>query len=188
MKRILFLGLALVTGGATITAAGERVLVIDPAQSRIEVDVKATMGSFVGSLADYDARIRVDGSPAAVKSATFGFKFVDVKTGEAKRDRHMHDWQQTETFPDCRFELSKLTAQPDGSQLAVGKLTLHGQTHTLTFPAQIATEGATLVIDGEAAIDTQEYGLPIIRKFVALKVNPLVTVRFHLQGKVPAAE
>ncbi len=186
MKSTLFLALGLLAVSSSVVLAAERSLVVDHEQSRIEVDVKATMGSFVGHLADYNATIQVEDATSKVKSATVAFAFTDVKTGEDKRDHHMHDWQETEKYPDCRFELTQLTAETGGSYLAVGKFTFHGVTRTLTFPVQIATEGPTMAIDGEAAINTEEYGLSIIRKFLALKVNPLVTVRFHLQGKLPA--
>ncbi len=187
MKRTFCIGLGLLVGLVSSALAAEQQLTVDPAQSRIEADVKATMGSFVGNLANYDAKIVVDDATHAVKSAKIAFKFTDFKSGEAKRDRHMHDWQDTEKYPDCRFELLELTGKTGASYMAVGRFTFHGQTQTLTFPVQISNEGTTMVIDGETAIDTQLYGLPIIRKFLALKVDPVVTVRFHLQGKLPAA-
>jgi hypothetical protein len=33
-------------------------------------------------------------------------------------------------------------------------------------------------------IDTREHGLPVIRLLGLLKVDPLVTVRFHLQASL----
>ncbi|WP_221031390.1 YceI family protein [Actomonas aquatica] len=189
MKRTFLVALSLWLVGVASVSAATKSLSVDHKQSRIEVDVKATMGSFVGHLADYDATIAVDESGSAVKSAVIAFKFADVKTGEDKRDHHMHDWQETEKYPDARFELVKLAPAEGGAFDATGKLTLHGQTQELSFPVQITTEGDTLVIDGEAVVNTERFGLPIIRKFLALKVNPDVTVRFHLQGKLaPAAD
>lgn len=162
-------------------AAEAELLVVDRDLSRIDIDVQATIGSFTGNLADYDAEIRYHPDSSEVRSAQIRFRFADVTTGEEKRDHHMHVWQETETFPHGRFVLGQLKP-PDanGQVMAVGELTLHGQTRKIEFPVSILMENRTVVIDGEAVIDTQNYGLPIIRKFLALKVNPLVTIRFHL--------
>lgn len=185
MKLRHVFGLVLLVGSVNQAAAAERLLTIDPVQSRIEFGVKATMGSFVGVLSAYEAQITID-EAVAVKSAALTFKFSELTTGEEKRDRHMHEWQDSSAHPDCRFELTRLTSQADGSHLAEGNFTLHGLTRPLSFPVRITTEGQRLILDGEAVVNTVDFGLPIIRKFLALKVNPEVVVRFHLQGAVPA--
>jgi iron complex transport system substrate-binding protein len=41
---------------------------------------------------------------------------------------------------------------------------------------------------GDASLDTREFGLPVIRLFGLLKVDPVVRVRFHLQGTAPAGK
>jgi polyisoprenoid-binding protein YceI len=185
MKRFLMSLLVGVCGWTMQTRAAER-LVINHHESRIEIEVSATIGSFVGHLADYDAQIDFDPMSGVVKSAELTFQFADVKTGEDKRDRHMHDWQETEKFPDARFEMTTLTPQAEGGFLAEGSLLWHGKTQPLSFPVHILTEGRALAIDGTAVINTEQFGLPIIRKFLALKVNPAVSIHFHLQGDVAA--
>lgn len=179
-----FLWLAL--AGVSWAAEGDGAFVVDAAQSRIEIDVRATVGSFVARLANYDLELTLGPDGRQVERAVLNFKFADVQTGEAKRDRHMHDWQETERFPDGRFELVRLLPGEGGRYVAEGRLTLHGQTHAVSFPVSMLTEGRTVALNGEVPVDTQAYGLPIIRKFVALKVNPVVTVRFQVQGTVSA--
>lgn len=180
MRKVLLALTGILMAGYCVAAELEP-LVVDRELSKVEIDVKATVGSFVGSLADYDAEIYYDAAAQAVHTAEIRFRFADVTTGEEKRDRHMHDWQQTETFPDGKFVLRRLIPAPAGGEVtAIGELTLHGQTQKLEFPVSILNEDRTVVIDGDAVIDTQDFGLPIIRKFLALKVDPLVTIRFHL--------
>ena len=162
-------------------AAATTSLMVDRELSKVEIDVRATMGSFVGHLDDYTAILRYDRDSEQVDSAEIKFNFAAVKTGEEKRDRHMHEWQETETYPDGHFVLWQLAPGADGGgATATGELTFHGHTQKLEFPVTILTEDQTVVIDGETVIDTQQFGLPIIRMFLALKVNPLVTIRFHL--------
>ncbi len=67
--------------------------------------------------------------------------------------------------------------------MAVGRLTFHGVTRDLRFPITLERDGPLYSIDGDAPIDTREFGLPVIRRLAVLKVDPLVHVRFHLQGR-----
>ena len=186
MKRLLMC-LGLVGSGLIGPSLAAENVVINHSESRIEIDVSATMGSFVGHLANYDAQIDFNESTGTVNSASLAFKFSDVKTGEAKRDQHMNDWQGTEKYPNGRFEMSKLTPRAEGGYTAQGRLQLHGQVQELSFPVNILTQGHSLAIDGDAVINTEQFGLPIVRKFLALRVSPEVTIHFHLQGTTPVA-
>jgi polyisoprenoid-binding protein YceI len=163
-------------------SAVETVLVVDKANSRIEISVKATVDSFVGKLTDYFSTVRFDPDTGKVTAAKIVFHFNDVKTGNERRDREMHVWQQTEKFPDGDFTLGALDASAEGKLTARGTLTFHGVTHALEFPVTITREGSGLTVEGEAVVDTRLYGLPVIRKFALLKVDPLVGVHFHLSG------
>lgn len=169
---------------APVLSAADRILVLDPVQSRVEIVVKATVDSFTGKLAQPQAVVTL-ASDGSVAGANLSFKFRDILTGKEKRDRAMHDWQQSDTFPDGRFVLAGLTATAPGRFDALGRLTFHGVTRDLTFPVTIATDHAVYAIDGEAVVDTREFGLPIIRMLGLLKVDPLVRIRFHLQGRAP---
>lgn len=153
----------------------------DPGQSRVEIIVKATVDSFTGRLEKFTSDI-TSGPDERIATAHVHFHFADVKTGKEKRDRAMHEWQQTDKYPDGDFVLEVLAPQVEGGWRARGKFTLHGQTRALDFPVTIVTEHALCAIDGEATIDTRDFGLPIIRMLGILKVEPEVCVRFHLQG------
>jgi len=186
MKLLAFLLTCL--GLTTLAVAADgRHLTVDQAHSRVEIVVKATADSFVGRLENYEAVIEVDPAQAKVISAEFGFQFSAVKTGKADRDAQMNTWQQTERFPGGSFKLTALTPGANGRYVAHGQLLFHGVTQELSFPVSITTDKVLYSVDGEAALDTRTFGLPIIRKFGLLKVDPLVTVRFHLQGSLPAS-
>ncbi|MBX3737172.1 MAG: YceI family protein [Candidatus Didemnitutus sp.] len=182
MKSRLLLLLAFALGANGLIAANHAVQ-FDPAQSTVDVTVKATIDSFTGKLAAYELTGAADDSGHIV-AARLSFHFRDVLTGKPKRDAAMHEWQHTDQFPDASFELTAVTTAADGSSHASGKLTFHGVTRELDFPVTVAHAGATYAIDGEAPIDTREFGLPIIRMMGLLKVDPVVRVRFHFQGKL----
>ncbi len=185
MKSLLsLLGLALATLGSA--SAADVALAVDKAQSRVEIVVKATVDSFTGTLADYQPVIRVNHDTGEVVSAEVGFAFAEVKTGKPDRDEQMHTWQETPKFPTGGFKLVSLTPTADGRFTATGTLTFHGVTRELAFPVTITTDRRLFAFDGEAVIDTRTYDLPVIRKFGLLKVDPIVKVRFHLQGSALA--
>lgn len=152
MIRLLMTGIAGLALGSSLMAGAP--LRWDRDQSRVDIDVKATVGSFVGELNDWTANVEVDPATMRVEQAEFGFKFLDVTTGEEKRDKHMHKWQQTDKFPDGRFEMTSLVPGESGDFQATGKLTLHGQVQELTFPVSILTEDQKVMIAGEAELDT----------------------------------
>lgn len=167
--------------GATGTA-----LTIDRPQSRLQVAVHSTVDSFTANLAGFDPVIAVD-EQGNVTAARLTFHFRDLQTGKDKRDASMHKWQHTDAFPDGRFELR--TLERNGAALtAVGELTFHGVSREIRFPVSVAHDGATYAIDADAPVDTRDFALPIIRMFGLLKVDPLVHVRIHVQGAMPAAQ
>ena len=186
MKRVFLLfALAALTGEAT--RAAERPLRIDAARSGVEIDVKATVDSFTGKLDAYEADIAVDTVAERVTRAKFSFHFSSVKTGKADRDKEMHAWQDTPRHPDGGFTLASFDRGSDGRLMARGTLSLHGMAREIVFPVSVTHEGDRYAIDGDAALDTRDFGLSVIRKLLVLKVDPVVHVRFHLQG-APAEE
>lgn len=177
--------LFLLGAAALPAAAAERTLVVDQAHSHVDVAVKATVDSFVGSLTHYDAAIRVDDA-GVITQARFGFHFTDVVTGKAKRDEKMHEWQDTPHHPDGEFVLRSLDRGADGRWLAHGRLRFHDVERPLDVPIAVTSDGTLLAIDGEAVVDTRDFALPVIRLLGLLKVDPQVAVRFHLQGALAA--
>ena len=181
MSRIFFLTLGLLPSAAT---AALQPLVIDRTQSRVDIAVKATVGSFVGKLATYMTAIAVDPEKRSIEQATFEFRFTDVQTGNAVRERDMLNWAQAAKFPDGRFILAALETAADGHFQARGRLTLHGQSREIAFPVTISKDHDRYSIEGEAPLDTRNFGLPILRSYWLLTVDPIVHVRFHLCGNL----
>jgi polyisoprenoid-binding protein YceI len=187
LQCVMFLRLGLLLFAATLSGtpllAAEHPLALDPAQSRLDVAVKASLHSFTAQLATYEATVALD-DQGRVTAARLTFPFRALSTGKSERDKAMHTWQQTDTFPEGQFVLTTLQPAATGDAFnATGQLTLHGITRELRFPVTIARQGENYLIDGDAPIDTRNHGLPVIRMFGVLKVDPVVHVRFHLQGR-----
>lgn len=166
-------------------AAGGVPLRVDRARSYVDIAVKATVGSFTGHLRTFTARITTNPAGTRVETAAFHCEFVAIDTDNAGRNRDMNAWQETRRFPHVSFALTSLAPAGDGRLTATGLLQLHGVRRIIRFPVTISSAGGRMIIDGAATLDTHDFGLPIIRKFLVLSVNPVVHVRFHLEGEVP---
>ena len=177
-RRILWLPLI-------ATAVGNAApVVMNMAQSHVEIAVKATIGSFVADLQMFDLLVTTTPRTGQIESAVFRSKFTAIKTGNVDRDRDMNDWQQTDKFPDVIFTLTALEPAPSGKSVARGQLRFHGVDRSLSFPISIVTKAQMIAIEGDVTIDTRDFGLPVITKFYLLKVDPIVHLHFHLQGKL----
>jgi len=164
--------------------AASTPLTLDKEHSSVEVAVKATMDSFTAKLLAYDATLNADLEAKQIQNAQVKFRFADVKTGKDKRDTEMHHWQQTEQFPDCVYVMDSLKPATGDSYTATGKFTLHGVTKEISFPITISFQAnGSIKLDSEFTLDTQNFGLPIFKKFGMLKVDPLLKVKFHLEGR-----
>lgn len=182
MSPRLCLLFAAVAAGSSALTATEHPLTLDPQQSRIEVIVKASFSDFTGQLTRYDAGVTLD-DDGRVCGARLRFEFSALTTGKPDRDKAMLAWEQADTFPSADFVLTSLQPAASGGFEAAGRFTFHGVTRDLKFPVTISRDGALYAIDGEVPIDTRHHGLPVIRMMVMLKVDPVVRVRFHIQGR-----
>jgi polyisoprenoid-binding protein YceI len=156
---------------------------VDRSESHVDVAVESTLDSFVAHLENFDVAIALDPESGQVETTSFRANLSEIKTGIADRDHNMSVWLQTNEFPQVVFELRAVDRGSNGALTARGRLQLHGQLHDIHFPVTITVGRGSVTIDGTATLDTQDFGLPIIR-FWVLKVDPVVRVHFHLQGSL----
>lgn len=173
---------ALCSALALVMPATAGTLKVEKARSRIQVDAKATGHSFTGTLGDYQAAITGDSSSLAPASVKLSWKFADLKTGDEKRDKEMLKWLGG-TDPEGSFQFIK-TWTDGGKTYAQGSLKIHGISKTIAFPYESKKEGDWVTIDGTTTLDYQNFGLPLIASMAVMKVNPNLTIRFHLVGEV----
>jgi polyisoprenoid-binding protein YceI len=168
----------------TAAVAGGPSVAVDPTRSSVEISVKATVGSFVAQLKEFDAAVTESAQTGQIATADFRFNFDSIKTGNADRDSDMNVWQQTAKFAEVVFTLTALEPAADGKSIAHGQLHFHGVERPVSFAVTIDLKNPVITIDGDATIDTRDYGLPVIKKLLVLKVDPVVLVHFHLEGRL----
>ena len=156
---------------------------VDPASIKIEVAARATMHGFTGKLDSALVTLDADAATGTISAATVRFAWADLKTGDTARDKEMLAWA-TAKSPEGVFLLVKLAPGTAADTFtATGTLTLNGPSREISFPATIAKTAAGWAVSGTATIDHRNWGLPKIRKFGMLTVNPVVTITFALTAK-----
>lgn len=167
----------------TFTMAYAATLEVDKGRSRIQVDAHATGHNFTGTLKDFSASVSGDSTSLAPQGFKLDWKFNDLDTDDAKRDKEMIKWLGGGQ-PMGSFKLIKSWTGKDGTQQASGTLTINGISKNVTFPYTAKKDGDWLTIDGKVSMDYQNFNLPIIRSMAVMTVDPQLVVRFHVVGKV----
>jgi polyisoprenoid-binding protein YceI len=158
-------------------------LEVDVTRSRIQVDASATGHDFTGTLKKFTAKANGDAGSLAPSSFDLQWSFKDLDTDDAKRDKEMIKWLGGGD-PKGSFAFTKSWTDKSGKMQGMGSLTIHGVSKAVSFPYTVKKDGDWVTIDGAASLDYQNFKLPIIRAMAVMTVDPKLTVRFHVVGKV----
>jgi polyisoprenoid-binding protein YceI len=172
--------IAILLGAIQAQAA---TLQVDQEKSRIQVDAHATGHEFTGTLGKYTAKVSGDSSSLNPAGFDLNWSFKDLDTADKKRDAEMLKWLGGGD-PKGKFRFTKSWVDKKGVNYAMGELTIKGASKTISFPYTVKNEGGWVIIDGKAGMDYKDFGLPIIRAMVVMTVDPKLSVRFHIVGKI----
>jgi polyisoprenoid-binding protein YceI len=156
---------------------------IDQRRSRVQVDAEATGHNFTGTLEKYNATVAGDATTLTPESFLMNWSFKDLDTDDEKRNKEMMHWLG-EQDPKGSFQFIKSWTDSSGAQHGMGTLTIHGVSKTISFPFTVSKEGEWVTIDGKVSMNYQHFELPLIRAMAVMTVDPKLTVRFHLVGKI----
>ncbi|HSF40466.1 MAG TPA: YceI family protein [Thermoanaerobaculia bacterium] len=170
---------------ATAAFAGERVLVLDPAASKVSFTLGATGHDVEGMLAVQSGRIAFDPETGAA-SGEIAVDLKSAKTGNGSRDQTMHEKVLEDgTYPLAVFRAERLrgTVAPSGpSQITLdGTMSFHGADHKMSLPAKVDVKNGRLTAEARFPIPFIEWGLhdPSI---AFLRVAKVVSVKVVAQG------
>ncbi|MEZ5376599.1 MAG: YceI family protein [Acidimicrobiales bacterium] len=151
-----FAGVWIVDGTSDITFAGYRIN-----------EVLTTIGDFevVGRTSEVEGEVVIDG--LTITSAEFEVDMQSVTTDNDRRDASMREQSlETDQFPTSQFVLTEPIEIGDppasGSSIsvtAVGDLTIHGVTQSVSFPLEAQPVGDTIVVVGQLDILLTDYGI-----------------------------
>jgi len=159
---------------------------LEPAASRIEFTLGATLHTIEGTFPLREGELHFDPATGVVT----GRIVIDAtggETGSARRDEVMHDQiLETAEYPDfvlTPHTIAGIERDADGLRGSLeASFSIHGETHLLTIPidARRAEPGRGEVI-GEMEIPWAAWGLHDPSNFV-LRVEKVLTLRFRVAG------
>lgn len=154
-------------GGATVDAPEGTWAVSDGSLVgyRVQEILFGQSATAVGRTSEVDGTLEVSGT--TISAASFTTDLTTVRSDEKRRDNQFHGRiMQTATYPEAAFELTQPIAfeakPPEGesvSRSATGKLTLHGVTKTVTFPATGKFADGAIVVSGSIPITFTDWGI-----------------------------
>jgi polyisoprenoid-binding protein YceI len=120
----------------------------------------------VGRTSDISGHITISGS--TVTGATFTVQMATIKSDESERDAQFRGRiMDTAAYPTGTLTLTKpipLGAVPAAGVVrtyaATADLTLHGQTHAVTFPLQAERTAGAIEVSGSIPIQFARWGIP----------------------------
>jgi polyisoprenoid-binding protein YceI len=191
--RILFLICILAIAGRIPAAhAQEMAVQLDPAQTKIEFTLGATLHTVHGSFKLKSGSIRFDPS-AGTASGAIVIDATSGESGNTGRDKRMHrEILESEKFPEIIFTpktMSGALAAEGSSKLEVaGQIRMHGQEHDVTLPLDIVSSGGKIQVATQAVIPYIQWGLKNPNTFL-LRVSDKVIVDIHAAARLtgPAA-
>jgi polyisoprenoid-binding protein YceI len=86
------------------------------------------------------------------------------------------DFFEVRRYPTAHFESTKIVANTSGTSQISGKLTLHGVTREISFPATVEVDKAGLKLKSEFTLDRLEFGINYDPSKVETKVSLTVIV------------
>ncbi len=172
---------------APASRAQECIIQLDPAQTRIEFSLDATMHTVRGKFALKNGVIRFDPSTGKIGGAIV----VDATSGESgddSRDGRMHrEILESAKFPEIVFTPTQISdvANASGSSKGQvsGRFRLHGQEHDVTLPIDVKWDGKNLWIAMHMNIPYVQWGLKNPSNFF-LRVGDVVAIEIHAAGSV----
>jgi len=166
-------------------------LELDPANSRIEFTLAATLHTVHGTFALKHGTIHFNPSSGAAS----GLVVVDATSGDSGNTGRDHKMRaeilESQRYPEITFTPTKMSGrfelQGDSSAQVEGILRLHGSDHVVTLTLPVQTKGNSLSARTHIVIPYVEWGLKNPNTFL-LHVSDKVEVDVTAVGKVQEQE
>ena len=116
-------------------------------------------------------------SPAGEVSGTISVAAESIDTKNKKRDTHLRsaDFFDSGTYPQITFTVDQVSPAAEGVTVA-GRLTVHGRTAPVSFPATVSVLGDDEVqLDAEVQVNRADFGLTW-NKMGMTSMNNTITV------------
>lgn len=130
-----------------------------------------------GHFAKFSGKAQIDAATKTLKSVSVEIDTNSLTTEFDKLTTHLKspDFFEVRQYPTAKFESTKITPGQGQAQIT-GKLTLHGKTNEISFPATVAVTPSGLTLQSEFNIDRSQFGMNFGPDKVESKVALSVTI------------
>lgn len=141
-------------GVATISAANSKITFVGT-HSGDKPDPRT------GGFAKFTGKVTVDPATKALTAVTADIDTTSVFTAIPKLTDHLKtaDFFEVREYPTAKFESTKVVPGKDGAATVTGKLTLHGKTQEISFPATVTVTAEGVTLKSDFTINRGEFGM-----------------------------
>ena len=166
-------------GTAAAASANARSYVFGPENSSISFVGSKVTGKHDGGFKKFSGELKVEGNKLANTGNKVEIDTTSIYTDTDRLTGHLKtkDFFDVAQFPTSTFETVRIADNGTNSTVT-GKLTLHGVTKEISFPATIKVAADSVDVDAEFAINRLDFdikfkGMPndLIRNDVVLKLK-----------------
>ncbi|MGF1468500.1 MAG: YceI family protein [Sandaracinaceae bacterium] len=149
--------------GAEGEAGEPEQLTVDVGRSSVGFTGAKVTQSHDGRFPQFEGTIdlRADELTASRVAVTIRMASLEIEPDRLANHLKTEDFFDVEAFPTATFESTRIAEGADGdaTHTVTGNLTLHGQTHAITFPATIEVTDEEARARAEFQIDRNDWGI-----------------------------
>lgn len=137
-------------------------LTIDPARSSVGFTGAKVTDSHDGTFETFTGTIQLDPEDFTKSSVEVTIQIDSLDTEPADLQAHLlsPDLFDAAQFPTSTFETTTIASGGEGGTHTItGNLTLHGQTRSITFPANVEITDAEVRARAEFSINRKDFGI-----------------------------
>lgn len=162
----------------------ESAVIVSPENSNISFvgihvgdDPKPRLGGF----ADFNGYVKVDPTAKTITKVYLSINVDSVWTEFGKLTTHLknEDFFETDKFPNSRFVSTNIEATEEGKCTITGDLTLHGETKSISFPADYRFAEGGLMLSSQFKLDRSKFGM----NQMLSGVDAMVSMTFQVGAK-----
>lgn len=161
---------------------------VDLRRTIVHFQVKSLFGSYQGDFAEPTGTVIIDPARPGHANIDVSFPVSRLTTGDASTDQMLKgsSFFDMERYPTIRFAADDAPISGGETLKVEGKLTMHGQTRSISVTARFAgvtaeqaSDQPSLRFTGEASVKRSLFGMGFGRPFVANRVDLTVDATFR---------
>jgi polyisoprenoid-binding protein YceI len=131
-----------------------------------------------GGFAKFEGKAEIDPAKKTLKAVSVEIDTASLFTQIEMLTTHLKsaDFFEVREYPAAKFESTKIVAGEKGKATITGKLSLHGVTKEISFPATVEVGDKGLTLKSEFSIDRTQFGMSFGEGKVEPKVSMTVVV------------